>query len=548
MFDWLSMRVAVAGCAVVTVGLGGCGDQPQPKGASPRPVAVAELAKTDPSQALRMTGVVEAWADADIAFEVSGRIDYIAEQGTSLEGRWVEDGKVVIEGDVLAVVDRSPYEAALQAAQADVDYAKVTLESVAPAEIAEAEANKVKQDTEYDKIKQLHEKKSATEVELIEAKAARDAAQAQVDQAKARFEAGKASLARSQATLIQALLDLEHTRLPAPFTGEIAEVHVQAGGFVSAGHAVARLVTMDPVKVVVTVSADTHRSIRLNDPVRVYVPGHDEPLVGSVYQKSTVADPATRTFPVTIITRNQKTLDHPTTDPDVLALPRIQDVIPATRPDLNKPGSLWVEERLSLKNDEQGYFIWALEGVSVRDGIDLSNPVFTLRRVPIELDQRRVNYQGLYVMRQLKDAGGLKLFDAIAMGVPDGIRDGDRVTLLRESWLIQPGQLVAVQFKNHATPQGYYVPTQAIMPTASDSGYIYVVTGSEGQTEARKIDVALGRSVGQLQQIESEKLDGLAGHTAVVVEGINYLEPGEPVRIVRTQPPRDLGPPGTPQP
>ncbi len=535
MFPVLSFRMGAAAVLALTMAMEGCNDQSQPKQPSARPVAVARLVKTDPSHALRVTGVVEAWADADIAFEVSGRVDYIVEQGTSLEGRWVENGKVVIEGDVLAAVERLPYEAAVQAAQADVDYAKVSLESVVPAELAEADANRVRQYTEYDKIRQLYEKKSATEVELIEARAARDAAQAQVDQAKARLEAGKASLAKARAALTQAQLDLEHTRLAAPFTGEVAEVRVQAGGFVSTGEAVARLVTMDPVKVVVTVSANTHRTLRHNDTVHVYVPGHDTPLLGTVYQKSTVADSATRTFPVTIITRNQKTTDYPTDDPDVDKLPRIQDMMPATRPQLNKPGALWIEERLALNEDEDGYFVWAVEGVSLRDGVELSRPVFTLRRIPVELGQRRINYQGLYIMRKLKDAGGLKLFDAIAMGVPAGVADGDQVLLVRESWLVQPGQLVDVQFKHDTVEQGYYVPTQAIMPVTKDVAYVYVVTGFNGQAVPRKIDVTLGQSIGQLQRIESNQLDGLGSDVGVVVEGVNYIEPGEPVRIVRIQ-------------
>ena len=512
------------------------GPQQQSQSASsPRPVAVTKLVKTDPSQALQITGVVEAWADADIAFEVSGRIDYIAEQGTFLEGRWVEDGNVVIEGDILAKIDRSPYEAALQAAQADVDYARVNLDSVLPAQLAEAEADKIKQDTEFSKIQQLHEKQSATQIELIETRAARDAAQARVDQAKAQFDAGRASLAKSEAALVQAKLDLEHTRLAAPFTGEIAQVHVQAGSYVTAGQAVARLVTMDPVTVIATVSADTHRSIRHNDTVQIYVPGHDKPLFGAVYQKSTVADLATRTFPVTIITRNIKIHDHPTDDPKIHQLPRIQDVMPITREEINKAGPLWVEERLALFEDSQGYFVWALEGVSIRDGIDFSDPVFTLRRVKVEPGERRVNYQGLYFMRELKDAGGLQLFDAIAMGVPQGIKDGDKVTVIRESWLIQPGQLVDIRFKQAAAPSGYYVPPQAIMPTAQDAGYVYVVTGTDNPAQTRKIEVTLGHSIGELQQIASDELDALNDDAAVVVEGVNYIVPGEPVRIVPTR-------------
>ena len=33
-----------------------------------------------------------SWKEQDISFEVSGRVEWIVEMGTNLEGRWEEDG------------------------------------------------------------------------------------------------------------------------------------------------------------------------------------------------------------------------------------------------------------------------------------------------------------------------------------------------------------------------------------------------------------------------------------------------------------------------
>ena len=527
--------------ALGMAGFIGCGERDQPQAPAPRPVVVTKLVQTDPSQALRLTGVVESWAQEDIGFEVAGRVDYIVEAGTFLEGRWVEEGQVVIEGDMLATIDRAPYEAAYQAAQADVDYARVNLDSVLPARLAEAKANQVRQETEFAKIEQLHKNQSATEVELIEARAARDAAEAQVDQAQAQLEAGKASLAKAEAALLQAQLDLDHTQLIAPFTGEVAEVFVKAGGFVSAGQAVAKLVTMDPVKVKVTVSAQTNRKISLDDPVQLFVPDRDEPQFGAVYQKSTAADSSTRTFPVTLISRNRRVLTNPTDDPDVLKLPRIPDLMPATRAELGKPGPIWVEERRVLAGDETGYHVWTLEGVSLREGIDLSNPVFTVRKVSVVPGQQRMNLQGIYYLRELSDDGGLEFLQALAMDVPEGVQDGDQVALLRESWMLQPGSLIDVQFKRQTKDTGssrrlgYYVPIRAVMPESTDTGHIFVVDESVKPARARRVDVTLGQTVGQLQRIHGDALEALGEGAGVIVEGVNYVLADEPVIIVQNQ-------------
>jgi len=90
----------VAGAVLVSlvVGLPGCDEQLEPKTHAPRPVVVRPLEMSDPSQALWLTGVVESWAQENIAFEVSGRVKYIIEEGTYLQGRWEETTRWFLRG------------------------------------------------------------------------------------------------------------------------------------------------------------------------------------------------------------------------------------------------------------------------------------------------------------------------------------------------------------------------------------------------------------------------------------------------------------------
>ena len=69
----------------------------------PRPVTVIELHVSEPSRSSRIMGVAEAWAEQDVGFEVPGRVIFVVEENSLLQGRWVEQGKVIEEGDVLTI-------------------------------------------------------------------------------------------------------------------------------------------------------------------------------------------------------------------------------------------------------------------------------------------------------------------------------------------------------------------------------------------------------------------------------------------------------------
>ena len=94
----------------------GCGKQDTILEPNPRPVTVLELRELNPVKPLQLTGSVMSWKEQDISFEVSGRVEWIVEMGTNLEGRWEEDGKVHIPGDVMASIDKRHYKIRLKAA------------------------------------------------------------------------------------------------------------------------------------------------------------------------------------------------------------------------------------------------------------------------------------------------------------------------------------------------------------------------------------------------------------------------------------------------
>ncbi|HDZ21863.1 hypothetical protein LCGC14_0225930 [marine sediment metagenome] len=493
----------------------------------PRPVTVIELRVSEPSRSSRIMGVAEAWAEQDVGFEVPGRVIFVVEENSLLQGRWVEQGKVIEKGDVLARLDRDPYEAALQTSEAEVSYAEVNLKNIYPAELEQAEARRKLGEATYTRMKEAYDRNVATITELDETEAERDVARAGVARAQAQIEAGRAGVERAEAGLTQAKLDLSYTTLLAPFTAEVAKVNIRVGGYVRPGDPVAHLVTMDPIKINVTVSGETSRTISTEDAADIFIRGRAEPLPGSVYLKSTTADASTRTFTITLVTRNHRAPVNKPDDPAVYGLARIESTLPVIRLDPDNKASLWVDEPRCLRKDDKGSFVWVIEGISKMQAIDPARPIYTVRKVRVTPGKGRFNLQGLYILRDLADPGDLTDDRLLVGDPPEGLADGDRIAILPMDWALRPGALVQVQFRRDKVASGYYVPFSAVMPTGEDGGYVMVVDPESNA--ARKTPVKMRETVGDLVRIEGADL---ADGVKVVVEGVHYLQDGEGVSIV----------------
>jgi len=480
---------------------------------------------------------VKPWAAEDISFEVSGRLNYIAEAGTALEGRWDEAGESIVQGDLIGRLDSALFEAAKKVAESQVKTAQANLENVLPAKVEAARAEMERAKDNYTRLKRLLERKSISEGEAVAAKQVFEVAMANLKQAESSLAVGRADLERAQAALVKADIDLAHTSLYAPFSGEVASVYLQAGGFATPGKPVVRLVMMDPILVKLIVSPETNEQIQIGDPVHLYIAGHSLPWVGQVHQKSTIADPATRTFEVTVITRNAKVPSEPPADPAVLDLPRVTNLRIVVGLEPGSSGNLFVPEKEVLRQDDEGYFVWRAEGLRASDAIDPADPTFTVRKVRVVPGSRRMNFQGIFLMRELADPGELAYRHLVVANPPKGLADRDRVALVRESWLLQPGSLVDVQFARQQGAPGFYVPMQAISTSGSENGgYILTVSPTveapDKQGVAERVDVTIHETVRHLQRIEPKNPDAIRPDMWVITKGLNFIRPGERVHVV----------------
>lgn len=517
-----------------------------PQARPPRPVSVITLAETTPGQALRLTGSVGSWKRENVGFEVAGRIRWVVEPGIDVQGRgFDEDGEQISEGDVVAVLDDRKYQLGVNVAQAQLQAAKdqvaatrAVLEKVMPQQVAEAEAGLELATKQYNRLEALVKDESAPVVKRDEAEMAFKAAQAKVQQVRAGMVAKQAEMAAYQSQVRQAeealekaTMDFDDCRLVAPFRGEIAAVHGIRGGMVGAGTPVVTLVMMDPLKVEIAVSAAKDRELNFNDIVALHVPGFDEPLDGYVYMKDTAADPATRTFKSTILVRNRKVQVHVPSDPQAEQLPRTENLWRLMPEEEGKPGPLFVEVG-ALYQDDEGYFVWKAENLAFQQLRTDFDPVFRIHKVRVKPGQRRVPVLNIYTFRELVDHGDLNpATDLLASKLPDGLKEGDRVFFARERWLLRPGDLVEVSIDDHPAGAGFYVPTKSILQE-DGKHFVYVAKSeSDRPSKAEKVGVNVFQAAGEFRRVESIEPDQLSEGSQVVLEGVHYLVPDEPVNV-----------------
>lgn len=136
--------------------------------------------------------------------EAKDKVDVIARVSGFLEEVLIEDGSEVQAGDLLFRIERSRYEATLEARRAD---------------LAKAEANLKLASLDLARKQELFERGTVSEAER--------------DTSLATEKVGEADVRAANAAIQQAELDLSYTEVFAPFTGRVGRIGVSIGDVVS---------------------------------------------------------------------------------------------------------------------------------------------------------------------------------------------------------------------------------------------------------------------------------------------------------------------------
>jgi HlyD family secretion protein len=150
------------------------------------------------------TGKVQPHIQVKISADVSAKITKLAVK----EGDWVE------KGDFLLELDRERYVAAAERAEASLKSSE--------SEAKLAKESMLKAEKDYQRSKELFDKK-------LESSASFDAAAATYQVEKARYESALNNVEQAKAALKQAQDDLSKTRIYAPMAGTISQLNKEVG-------------------------------------------------------------------------------------------------------------------------------------------------------------------------------------------------------------------------------------------------------------------------------------------------------------------------------
>jgi membrane fusion protein, multidrug efflux system len=224
--------------AALTLLLISCDKSPPSKSArpeaAPRPVRVVRAELRPMERALPVVGTLSARDEATVAAQVAGQI----------EKNHVDLGDRVQAGQELALIDTTSYEALARLSAAN-------LARAAAAAANAAQNLKRVQDLQQDEIA------SISDLDLAVAEAAK---------AQADVKAAEAAEAIAQ-------LNLQRSRVKAPFVGAVAQRLAGAGDYVSIGTPIVRLVQTDPLRLQLEVPERDSAVVRLGQNVRVKVEG-----------------------------------------------------------------------------------------------------------------------------------------------------------------------------------------------------------------------------------------------------------------------------------
>ncbi|QDV61772.1 efflux RND transporter periplasmic adaptor subunit [Crateriforma conspicua] len=536
----------------------GCEEPPSlPTEKTPLPVSVMTLTRSTPDVSFAASGTVKSWKTESIGFEIPGRVQWVLEPGQNISGHVEDaDGNVIAEGTPLAKIDPARYEVAVASAEADLEVAKlqeeiaeIRLKETLPADIRSAEADSKLADDEFKRASQLRRQSAIAEAEydaaanrVAQEKARLSSLNSTLKQASAELRSAKANVQRAQQALADARRDLKNTVLYGGYRGQISEVDVVPGSVVSAGSPVLKLQMMDPIKIEIEVSAEQSRRLRRRQQVPVTftdTSGKPQTVFGLVYVIDPSADPATRTFTVTLLVLNSQYRDPLPKGIQGKHVARTQDVWPL---DVNsiigvEPGTHLVEEQAIETVDGQ-HFVYlmtnAVKGQSIPD-------IVKLQRREVEMLPLRIPYLGNWVFRQVRfveTPPGPDSLLAGALEFPDEDRDQwngcNLVFDAGPQWMLRPGDLVSVNLSTRKAEDGFFVPLDCIHEeSGTTSLFVLHREGDQEIAHRVKVNVILPDHVeaGTMVQVQAIEPESITAGDQIIVGGVHYLNDGQVVTV-----------------
>jgi multidrug efflux system membrane fusion protein len=220
----LVLLVAAAGCSGSAAGTGGGGrgGRGRGDGGGAVPVVTTKVAERDVPVDLAAIGNVEAYTTISVRSQVTG----VLQEASFREGDFVKKGQVLFH------IDRRPFEAALQQAQANYVRDQALL-SQAEAQLARDGANAEYAQLSAERQASLNKTGIVSKDVVEQARAAADASASTVKADRAAIESARAQLVAQQAAVDNAKVNLSYTTISSPIDGRTGNLTVKTGNLVN---------------------------------------------------------------------------------------------------------------------------------------------------------------------------------------------------------------------------------------------------------------------------------------------------------------------------
>lgn len=265
-------------------------------------VGVVSPALVDHREKLEGYGRARAMRSADVLAEVAGVVSWIAPA--------LESGGSVEAGDELLRIDPRDFELAVEQAEsacrqatADLERTRAELAGLGN-QLAVAKTALDASQRELDRALELAKDDLATANEVDVLRRAHDFQHRQVVELESlqratepRVTWGEADSARLAAAAKKARLDLDRTRIKAPFPGRIEKRTTELGQRVAPGASLFRLVDLSRVEVPVALPGSRFGEVEVGAGAQIRLrEGGDVVWRGNVVRVAPAIDPRNRTF------------------------------------------------------------------------------------------------------------------------------------------------------------------------------------------------------------------------------------------------------------
>jgi RND family efflux transporter MFP subunit len=260
----LASAVVTAGCRNETTATAAAAAAPEPLA-----VATATVESRPIVRFLRVTGSLTADEQAEVSAETAGRIVETP----------VERGSRVRQGTLLIRISASETSAQLQEAEANAAQLEARLgltagqpfDPKAVPDVMNAKASLEWAEAEFNRIRSLLDQKVVSQSEFDQRRTQVEAARQQYQVAQNSAQQSYRLLEAARARVALARKAVADTGVRAPFAGVVAERAVSVGDYVTRGTRVATVVSVDPLRVELTVPEQSVSLVKEGQPVRLTV-------------------------------------------------------------------------------------------------------------------------------------------------------------------------------------------------------------------------------------------------------------------------------------